>query len=113
MADLTFAEYQRAATETAIYPGRGQGNWIYPALGLAGESGEIAEKVKKAIRDEDGRMSDERRVALAKELGDVLWYVAAMAGELGLSLDAVARGNLEKLAKRKTGGTLGGSGDNR
>jgi len=111
VSGLTFEAYQRGAASTAVYPGRGEGNWIYPALGLAGESGEICEKIKKAIRDDAGTMTEERRALLAKELGDVLWYVATMCSELGLSLDEVAAGNLAKLAARKQSGTLHGSGD--
>ena len=110
---MTFDEYQDGALKTAVYPGRGAGNWIYPALGLAGETGEIAEKIKKAIRDDGGRMTDERRAALRKELGDVLWYLAAMCSELGLTLGDVARENLEKLARRQEAGRLHGSGDER
>ena len=94
-----------------MYPGRGEGNWIYPALGLAGESGEICEKIKKAIRDDGGQMTEERRTLLAKELGDVLWYVATMCSELKLDLDEVASGNLAKLAARQANGKLHGSGD--
>lgn len=108
---MTFSDYQAGAAKTAVYPGRGEGNWIYPALGLAGESGEICEKIKKCIRDDGGRMTDERRSLLAKELGDVLWYVATMCSELGLDLDAVAAGNLAKLAGRQAAGKLHGSGD--
>ena len=113
MSTLNFDEYQEGALRTAVYPGRGAGNWIYPALGLAGESGEIAEKIKKALRDDAGKMSDERRAALRKELGDVLWYVAAMCSELGLTLSDVAQANLDKLAKRQETGRLHGSGDDR
>ncbi|MCZ7591648.1 MAG: nucleoside triphosphate pyrophosphohydrolase family protein [Kiritimatiellae bacterium] len=108
---MTFSEYQAGAAKTAVYPGRGTGNWIYPALGLAGESGEICEKIKKCIRDDDGKMSEERRSLLAKELGDVLWYVATMCSELNLSMEDVAAGNLKKLAARKDAGTIHGSGD--
>lgn len=108
---MNFSDYQAGAAKTAVYPGRGEGNWVYPALGLAGESGEICEKVKKCIRDDGGKMTDERRALLAKELGDVLWYVATLASELGLSMDEIAAGNLAKLAARKTAGTLHGSGD--
>lgn len=108
---MTFREYQAGAATTAVYPGRGEGNWIYPALGLAGEAGEICEKIKKCIRDDGGAMSEERRALLAKELGDVLWYVATMSTELGLNLDDIAAGNLAKLAARKNAGTLHGSGD--
>jgi NTP pyrophosphatase (non-canonical NTP hydrolase) len=108
---MNFSDYQAGAAKTAVYPGRGEGNWVYPALGLAGEAGEICEKVKKCIRDDGGKMSDERRALLAKELGDVLWYVATLASELGLSMDDIAAGNLAKLAARKSAGTLHGSGD--
>ena len=108
---MNFSDYQAGAAKTAVYPGRGEGNWIYPALGLAGEAGEICEKIKKCIRDDGGQMSDERRTLLAKELGDVLWYVATLASELGLSMDDIASGNLAKLAARKSAGTLHGSGD--
>jgi NTP pyrophosphatase (non-canonical NTP hydrolase) len=108
---MNFGEYQAGAAKTAVYPGRGEGNWIYPALGLAGETGEICEKVKKCIRDDAGRMTDERRTLLAKELGDVLWYVATLCSELGLSMDEVAAGNLAKLAARKESGKLHGDGD--
>ena len=106
-----FATYQQQAQTTAVYPNRGEGNFIYPALGLAGETGEICEKIKKAIRDEGGVISDERRMLLAKELGDVLWYVSTLATELGLDLDEIAAGNLAKLVARKQSGKLHGSGD--
>jgi NTP pyrophosphatase (non-canonical NTP hydrolase) len=85
----------------------------YPALGLAGEAGEIAEHAKKAIRDDAGVVSEERRQAMAKELGDVLWYVSQLASELGLELDEIARANLEKLLSRQRRGVLSGSGDER
>ena len=88
-------------------------NPYYPALGLGGEVGEVLNKVKKIMRDHDGKITDEYREILKKELGDVLWYVAALASELGLKLEEVARLNLEKLASRKERGTLGGDGDNR
>ncbi len=110
-ADMEFNDYQAGAARTAVYPGRGEGNWVYPALGLAGETGEICEKIKKAIRDDGGAMKDERRALLAKELGDVLWYVATLCSELGLSLNDVAAQNLAKLAARKEAGTIHGSGD--
>lgn len=109
---MNLNEYQELVGQTAIYPNRGS-NFIYPALGLCGEAGEVAEKVKKAIRDDGGQLSDERRQALIKELGDVMWYVAAMATELETSLEEVAQQNIEKLFSRKARGTLSGSGDNR
>ena len=108
---LTFREYQERAKTTAVYPGRGEGNFVYPALGLAGESGEVCEKVKKAIRDDGGRLTEERKALLAKELGDVLWYAATMASELELDLGEVAAANLAKLAARKAAGTIHGDGD--
>ena len=108
---LDFATYQKQAMTTAVYPGRGEGNYVYPALGLAGETGEICEKIKKAIRDEGGTISAERKMLLSKELGDVLWYVATLATELGLGLEEIAAGNLAKLAARKEAGKIHGSGD--
>jgi NTP pyrophosphatase (non-canonical NTP hydrolase) len=103
---MTFDDYQAAAKKTAIYPE--QYKVIYPALGLAGESGEVAEKVKKWIRD--GKLDPE---AVKKELGDVLWYIAAVASDLDLSLSDVAQTNVQKLESRQARGTLSGSGDNR
>ncbi len=108
---MQFADYQRRSRRTAEYPREA---WLsYPALGLAGEAGEVAEHVKKAIRDDAGEVTPERREAVAKELGDVLWYVAQLATELELDLDAVAAGNLEKLLSRQRRGVLSGSGDDR
>ena len=83
---MHFNEYQGLALKTAIYPNIGS-NIIYPTLGLAGEAGEVSELVKKMIRDENGRMSPERKEKLKKELGDVLWYISIIAYEAGLSLD--------------------------
>ena len=107
---LTLLEYQEGARGTAFYPGKGA-NFVYPALGLAGESGEVANKVKKVLRDEDGKLSEQSRVALIDELGDVLWYLSAMADELGETLEAVAARNLAKLKARQEKGSLQGSGD--
>jgi NTP pyrophosphatase (non-canonical NTP hydrolase) len=104
-------EYQRLSRRTAEYPREA---WLaYPALGLAGEAGEVAEHAKKAIRDDAGTVSDERRAAMAKELGDVLWYVAQLASELGLALEEIAQENLHKLSSRQRRGVLSGSGDDR
>ena len=104
--------YQRQARNTALYPDLGS-NPIYPALGLCGEAGEVADKVKKVLRDEAGVFSDERRQAIALELGDVLWYVSQLAHELGFSLETVAQANLDKLASRAQRQVIGGSGDQR
>jgi NTP pyrophosphatase (non-canonical NTP hydrolase) len=108
---MELSEYQRRSRRTAEYPREA---WLaYPALGLAGEAGEVAEHAKKAIRDDGGEVSDERRKAMSKELGDVLWYVAQLASELGLDLNEIAEGNLEKLLSRQRRGVLSGSGDER
>jgi NTP pyrophosphatase (non-canonical NTP hydrolase) len=104
-------EYQRLSRRTAEYP---RDAWLaYPALGLAGEAGEVAEHAKKALRDDGGSVTDERRAAMARELGDVLWYVAQLTSELGLDLEDIAQGNLEKLGSRQRRGVLSGSGDER
>lgn len=111
MSELTFNDYQTRAITTKIYP---PGLAIpYVTLGLMGEAGEVAEKVKKVIRDENGVFTDEKKKELAKEIGDVLWYSAALADEIGWSISDIAQGNIEKLEKRKAEGKLGGSGDNR
>jgi len=109
---VRFSEYQRLSRETAVYPQLGD-NLVYPALGLCGEAGETAEKIKKAIRDDGGVLTDERREALAAELGDVLWYVAQLATEAGLELEMIAATNLDKLASRQRRSMLHGSGDRR
>jgi len=109
---VQLSDYQQRSRATAVYPNAGD-NLTYPALGLCGEAGECAEKVKKAIRDEGGELSEERRAALAAELGDVLWYVAQLATEAGLDLDALAEDNLAKLMSRQDRGVLQGSGDAR
>ena len=109
---MLISEYQELSRRTATYPGAGD-NIVYPTLGLAGEAGEVAEKVKKLLRDDDGVMSRERREALAGELGDVLWYVAQVATEAGLDLEDIAQANLDKLLSRQRRGVLSGSGDSR
>jgi len=109
---MTFQEYQEEARKTAIYPNK-DNNFVYPTLGLAGEAGEVAEKIKKVIRDGNGIVSEEKKVEITKELGDVLWYVANLAKELGISLEEVAQKNLEKLQSRQQRNELHGSGDNR
>jgi NTP pyrophosphatase (non-canonical NTP hydrolase) len=108
---VDLSEYQCLSRRTAEYP---RDAWLaYPALGLAGEAGEVAEHAKKAIRDDGGQVSEERRAAMAKELGDVLWYVAQLASELKLDLDEIAQANLDKLLSRQQRGVLSGSGDDR
>jgi len=104
--------YQQSARVTARYPDVGA-NPIYPTLGLSGEAGEVADKVKKVLRDRGGVFDATVREELKLELGDVLWYVAQLASELGLSLEEVAEANLAKLASRAARGRLSGSGDHR
>lgn len=109
---MTFDEYQRQSRKTAQYPDAGK-NFVYPTLGLAGESGEVAEKIKKVLRDKRGVVDEETAQLIAQELGDVLWYIAQLATELGLSLDEIARHNLDKLASRLRRGVISGEGDTR
>lgn len=104
--DMTLSSYQKVAASTAIYPT--QHAITYPALGLAGEAGEVANKVKKIIRD--GKLD---KFALGAEIGDCLWYIAALCRDLNLDLGEIAKANLEKLQDRKARGTLKGSGDKR
>lgn len=109
---MTFNEYQEAASETAVYPARGGAVGImYAALGLNGESGEVAEKIKKMIRD--GLPHEDVRETIKKELGDVLWYVAELAAQFSLPLDGIAEANVQKLASRKERSAIHGSGDDR
>jgi len=110
---MTFDEYQKQALTTAIpYPDQLMSNTIL-AMGVAGEAGEVIEKWKKIVAYKDGAISDDDRAELGKELADVVWYIAVMAHELGLSFDDIMRQNLEKLASRKARGVQKGQGDNR
>ena len=109
---MDFHTYQQRSRATACYPDAGA-NPIYPTLGLCGEAGEVADKVKKVLRDRGGEFSAEVIAALQLELGDVLWYVAQLATELGLELDQVAQANLYKLASRSARNVISGSGDSR
>lgn len=108
---MTLNEYQQAAIETANYPNSFK--VIYPALGINGEAGEVAEKVKKVIRDDGSIYTEEKRRELALEVGDVLWYCATMARDLGYTLEEIGEMNNAKLRSRKDRGVLSGSGDNR
>lgn len=108
---MTINEYQEAALTTAVYPE--DKRIIYPALGMCGEAGEVADKVKKVIRDNNQNFDTARKIEIAYEIGDVLWYCATMAHDIGFTLEAVAQMNIDKLASRQKRGKLGGSGDNR
>jgi NTP pyrophosphatase (non-canonical NTP hydrolase) len=110
---LTLDEYQYKAHATAVYPDAGRGTLsalAYCSLGLAGESGEVANKVKKFLRDGD---SPEKRKAISKEIGDCLWYVAQICTELDIELSSLAYDNINKLLDRKERGVLKGNGDDR
>jgi len=109
---MTFNDYEEKMLTLRKYPDVGN-NIVYPALGLAGEAGEVADKVKKVLRDAGGILSKERRLAIAMEVGDVLWYISAMANELGYSLTEVAEMNLNKLFDRSDRNMISGDGDNR
>tara|TARA_Y100000991_G_scaffold149568_1_gene113361 strand:+ start:313 stop:642 length:330 start_codon:yes stop_codon:yes gene_type:complete len=109
---MDFKTYQKFARLTAQYPNLGS-NYIYPTLGLVGEAGEVAEKVKKVIRDKKGIFDEESKKGLKKELGDVLWYLSNISNEFNFSLEDIALQNLEKLKLRAAKGKISGSGDDR
>jgi len=112
MSDITATEYQRKAAETAIFPK--EKALEYLTLGLAGEAGEISNKVKKLIRDGADREDYHAKLnAIGHELGDVLWYCAMLAKEVYMNLGRIMEDNLDKLADRKARNRLQGDGDNR
>lgn len=107
--EMTMNEYQSLALETAVYPQP----IIYPTLGLTGETGEVAEKVKKVLRDNNSQFTPDKKLEIAKEIGDVLWYCATLSHDLGYTLEEIASMNYAKLHSRQERGKLHGSGDNR
>jgi Predicted pyrophosphatase len=108
---MDFNEYQKKAVTTAIYH---QAHKVtYPALGLGNEAGEVLGKVKKVLRDNDGLFTDDQVSKIADEVGDVLWYMAALCRDLGVNLEDVAQKNLDKLEDRKNRNVIKGSGDSR
>ena len=112
--ELTLNQYQNQASSTAIYPDRGTIRGLeYCALGACGESGEIANKVKKIFRDDGSKLISERREMIRKEIGGVLWYLSQVCEEMNTTLSSCAEENLAELVSRKTRGTLNGDGDNR
>ncbi len=108
---MDFNQYQKEAGKTLLP--HLKGNLSYFALGISGEAGEIADKVKKIYRDKNGVLDDETKMMLAKEVGDVLWYLSQFADLLGFDFEEIAKMNIEKLKSRKQRGTLHGDGDNR
>lgn len=112
---MRLSEYQDRALETATYPQAGTGSateLAYLGLGL-GEAGEVQNKIKKILRDDQGILTDARRLEIMKEAGDVLWYIAVLSRAISVPLEDIAQANLEKLAQRRRNGTLKGSGDDR
>lgn len=113
---MNFNQYQEAALKMAVYPNKGK-NLLYPALGLAGETGEVVDKIKKYWRDsnctEGSQLNWYQQDELTKEIGDSLWYLAALAYELGTTLEAIAAQNIDKLQDRVKRGVVHGEGDNR
>jgi len=104
--NVDFKSYQDMASETAVY--KTEHSVIYPALGLAAEAGEVANKVKKILRD-----GNFNREAIADEVGDCLWYIAALCRDLNVDMKELAKNNLRKLHDRKARGVIQGSGDKR
>ena len=108
---MNFADYQSQAVKTAVY--RDRDRIVYPALGLLSEAGEVAGKIKKILRDKNGDFTPEDRWMIADEVGDVLWYIAALCADMGTPMELIAQRNLDKLNSRMARGVIQGSGDNR
>ncbi len=111
---MDFNEYQEKASVTATFTGKQEEHQLmYLALGVCGESGEIAEKIKKMIRNDNGIITDETRALLKLEIGDVLWYLSQLSSVLGFSFDDAAQANIEKIMDRRARGVIKSSGDTR
>lgn len=113
MNELSFNQYQKQAIKTAINQDEDFKNLMYRTLGLVGEAGEVAEKIKKIIRDKESKISEADKQELIKEMGDVLWYLQALSDSLSVPFSEVAEVNLSKIHSRKSRGVTRGSGDNR
>ncbi len=111
---MDFNEYQKLASKTATFESKPlQYQLMYIALGVAGEAGEVADKIKKIMRNDDGAIDDAKRDDLKKELGDVLWYLSQMARVLEIPFDDVAETNIKKIMDRQARGVIKSTGDNR
>ena len=108
---MNFKEYQDKIKITSKYPSTLR--VLYPALGLAGETGEVCEKIKKVYRDSNGIFTQDKVEEITKELGDVLWYIQALCNDLGINMQEVADKNVSKLLSRLDRGVIHGNGDNR
>lgn len=106
---MNFEEYQKEARTTCAYVQK----IIYPTLGLCGEAGEVAEKIKKMLRDDNGILTQERKESIIFEIGDTLWYIANLCEDLNIKMEDVAIANLQKLKSRKERNLIKGDGDNR
>jgi len=109
---MHFSDYQKQSRLSAIYPQMGQ-NFTYSLIGLVGETGEVAEKIKKLIRDKQGKLDNDYRAEIKKEMGDILWYFSQLATDLSIDLEDLVKTNLEKIKSRQTRNQIHGSGDNR
>lgn len=108
---MQFDDYQAEAMKNKVY---GYGDKIiYPALGLGNEAGEVQGKIKKVLRDNNGVYTEDNLKMIADEIGDVLWYLTALAEDIGYNLDTIAQMNITKLLDRRNRGVIQGSGDNR
>ena len=110
---MRFNDYQKKSRATAAYPKIGGHGFLYSAIGLAGEVGELMNKVQKIFRDDRSMVTKEKKDEIKEELGDVLWFATQLATELGIPLADIAKGNIKKLQSRKKRGKIEGSGDNR
>lgn len=111
--DMTFNEYQEKAHRTSFDTEIGGDTLLYPVLGLIGEAGELANKIKKIYRDKNGVLNESDRSDILKETQDCTWYLAEIFTQLGVKFDDMVQANIAKLADRAERGVIGGSGDNR
>jgi len=109
---MHFSDYQKQSRLSAIYPQMGQ-NFTYSLIGLVGETGEVAEKIKKLIRDKQSKLDNDYRAEIKKEMGDILWYFSQLATDLGIGLEDLVKTNLKKIKSRQVRHKIHGNGDNR
>ena len=111
---MDFDEYEKLASRTGVFEGKVAENpLMYLGLGVTSEAGEVADKIKKIMRNDQGVISTERKEALKFELGDVLWYLSQISRQIGIPFSEVATANIEKLADRAKRNVISSDGDNR